>query len=73
MGTELFGRTGRLFASPSLVDGMSRVFDLWGIMDVYNEDTTPKEVDCRALYSDWAAVGDHLISAANELGENARK
>ena len=73
MNPILFSRTGRLFASPSLAEGMGRVFDLLGNQDIYNEDLTPAEADSRALYSDWASVGDHLVLAAEELAPNAGK
>ena len=73
MNPILFSRTGRLFANPSLTEGISRVFDLLGNHDVYNEDLTPAEADSKALYSDWAAVGDHLILASKELAANAGK
>lgn len=71
MNTLLFARSGRLFASPSAAEGMSRVLDILGNHDVYNEDVSPQEADCRALYSDWAAVGDHLVLASKELIQDA--
>ena len=73
MDTSLFNRSGRLFANPSVFEGMSRVFDLLGNHDVYNEDATPQEADKKALFSDWASVGDHLISAAEQLAVDAGK
>ena len=73
MGTLLFSRTGRLFTNPSMTEGVARVLDVLGNHDIYNEDLTPQEADRRALYSDWASVGDHLILAAEELDTNARK
>lgn len=73
MNTTLFSRTGRLFANPSLTEGMGRVFDLLGTHDAYNQDLTPAEADSRAIYSDWASVGDHLILAADELATNVGK
>lgn len=73
MNTILFSRTGRLFANPSMTEGMGRVFDLFGNHDIYNEDHTPAEADSKALYSDWASVGDHLILAATELAPDAGK
>ena len=50
-----------------MFEGMSRVLDILGNQDVYNEDLTPQQADSQALYSDWASVGDHLILAAQEL------
>ena len=73
MNTILFSRSGRLFSNPSMFEGMSRVVDILGNQDVYNEDLTPQEADRRVLYSDWASVGDHLILAAEDLATNARK
>ena len=72
MNTILFNRSARLFANPSFVDGMSRTFDLLGNQDIYNEDMTPKEADSKALFSDWASVGDHLILAAKEFAADVR-
>ena len=52
---------------------MGRVFDLLGNYDSYNEDITPAEADASALYSDWASVGDHIVSATQELSSDVRK
>ena len=71
MNSILFDRSGRLFASPSLAEGVARVLDILGEHDVYNENLTPQEADARAIYSDWASVGDHLLIAADELATNA--
>jgi hypothetical protein len=67
MNQILFQRSGRLFANPAFADGFSLVFDICGSHYRYNIDTTPQEVDSKALYSDWASVGDHLVLAAKEL------
>ncbi len=73
MNFSLFNRSGRLFADPSFLEGMSRVLDLLGNMDNYNEDATPEIADSKALFSDWASVGDHIISASEEFVSDARK
>ncbi len=73
MNETLFNRSGRLFTSPSLTEGMSRVFDLLGSGDIYNENLTADEADNQALYSDWASVGDHLISASKQLVQDVRR
>ena len=69
----LFNRSGRLVANPSFIDGIGRTFDLLGNQDIYNEDQIPEEADTKALFSDWASVGDHLISAVEELAKDAGK
>ena len=73
MNPILFTRTGRLFANPSLAEGVGRAFDILGDQDIYNEDLTPQEADSKALFSDWASVGDHIISAAQTLPAHAGK
>ena len=72
MGELLFKRAGRLFANPSLTEGMSRILDLLGNHDIYNVDNTPQEADFKAIYGDWAAVGDHIILAAKDFSQNVR-
>ena len=73
MNLILFSRTGRLFANPSLTEGIGRAFNILGNQDIYNEDLTPQEADSKAIYSDWASVGDHIISAVQSIPANARK
>lgn len=73
MNTTLFDRSGRLFSNPSFIEGMSRTFDILGNQDIYNEDLTPEEADRKALFSDWASVGDHLISAAEKFTADVRE
>ena len=73
MNTNLFNRTGRLFANPSFAEGVSRALDILGNHDVYNEDLTPEEADSKALFSDWASIGDHLILAAGEIATDGGK
>ena len=70
---SLFNRSGRLFADPSFIEGISRTFDLLGNQDIYNEDQSPAEADTKALLSDWASVGDSLILATEEFSNNAGK
>jgi hypothetical protein len=61
--TILFQRSGRLFANPSFMTGMAKVFDIGAVFDVYNNDPTPEAADFYAMLSDWCAVGDDLRSA----------
>ena len=69
MAEILFERTGRLFVNPSISEGIARSMDLFGNYVIYNINNTPGEADSQAIYSDWASVGDHLISAAKELAK----
>jgi len=54
---------GFLFARPSFLEGVSRIFDLADTLNEYNGSVTPEEADYLALLSDWQTVGDDLRSA----------
>lgn len=56
-------RTDFLFAQPSGLYGVARLFDFAGTFDRYNESSTPEEADARAMYSDWRMVGEDLLAA----------
>ncbi len=58
-----------LFADPSFLSGFGAVIDIAGTSVVYNESKTGQEADYRALASDWAVVGGHIIHAAKVLEE----
>lgn len=54
-----------LFTMPSFIQGAAQVFDMSGDGVVcYN---TSDNADERALYQDWAAVGDDLVYGAKRL------
>ena len=52
-----------LFARPSVTGGLARLFDFSGTFDAYNHSETPDEADAKAMFADWAAVGDSLACA----------
>ena len=60
-------RTDFLFAQPSFLSGLARVLDLFGLFDSYNESRTGAEADARAIYADWAMVGQDLLDSAEHL------
>jgi len=62
-------RTTTLFSDPSFLRGMSSLLDIGSTLTIYNESDTPQEADAKALYMDWAAVGDDLIYAMNRWDE----
>ena len=66
-------RTFRLFAVPSFLEGMIRVADIAGTLNVYNESETEEKADSFALQSDWLAVGDDIRIAMfhhDQFGES---
>jgi hypothetical protein len=62
--------TDFLFAMPNFIEGMGRAIDLGNTMTHYNTSLTPEEADRRALYNDWAVVGQEIRKAANHLTSN---
>ena len=64
---ELFRRSGRLFACPSFLGGVSRALDMGGTLNEYNRNQTEEEADAQAILSDWLFVGDALNSAVADF------
>lgn len=62
-----------LFARPSAVFGQARFFDFSGSFDEYNSSETPDEADAKAMYADWAVVGDTLSSVVRKQTSEADK
>jgi hypothetical protein len=50
----------RLFARPTFIEGVARVFDFANALQRYRSDKTEHEADTNALSSDWRAVGDDI-------------
>lgn len=55
-------RTDYLFARPSFLTGVARVFDLGGTLSQhsYNHVEDGDRADALAIASDWAVVGEDL-------------
>ena len=64
-----------LFAQPSVLTGIARLFDIGGFLNTYNESESDDEADYLALFADWLAVGDSLEAAIeqHELREDKIK
>jgi len=60
MSENLFDRSGILFARPSFIEGVARIIDFGGTLNIYNDSMTEALADRNALASDWQAVGDAL-------------
>jgi len=59
--------TDYLFATPTFLSGVARVFDLGCQFDSYNVSPDPEEADARAIFSDWLAVGMDIARAGLAL------
>lgn len=52
-----------LFARPSFLEGVARIFDFGGTLNEYNGLFTGPEADAEAIRSDWAAIGHDMRAA----------
>jgi hypothetical protein len=59
--------TSYLFARPSFLEGVARIFDFSGSLNKYNVSRTPAEADRVALANDWKAVGEDMRSAMMQM------
>ena len=68
-------KTDYLFPMPSALSGVARILDIGctytsynrSATPEYNRSATPEDVDAKAIYSDWAAVGQDLIRATRNF------
>jgi hypothetical protein len=63
-------RTDFLFANPSILSGIARILDLFGVFDFYNASRDGNEADFRAIYSDWSVVGNDISTAVHSVRNN---
>ena len=60
--------TDFLFAEPSFLEGMGRLFDFGDNMTEYNVSPTTTIADHIAIYLDYAAVGNDIYNALGTSG-----
>ncbi len=61
-----------LYANPSFLSGVARIFDFWGLFDSYNTSADDETADSIAIGSDWRAVGEDLRAATQEFEDSHR-
>lgn len=54
-----------LFAEPSIIEGMARIVDLGGTLQIYNYSDSTENADIKALSNDWYAVGSDIRQSIN--------
>lgn len=65
MGKEIY----RLYARPSFLEGVARLFDLRGSLNKYNYSRSITEADFRSIESDWQFVGNDLRAAIKQFAQ----
>lgn len=56
-------RSSFLFAQPSFLEGLARIFDFSNSLPDYNFSDTVTEADTIALKNDWGAIYDDFESS----------
>ena len=63
---------GFLYAQPSAIEGVARIFDFGNTLNEYNYSKTPEQADFLALRADWrVAARDLGIALTEEVREHA--
>lgn len=60
--------TDLLYARPSFLEGVARLFDLTGALNEYNAVPTGEEADRQALHFDWYAIGQDAKNVLDRIG-----
>lgn len=63
-------RTDFLYASPSFLEGIARLFDLGGTLNEYNGAPTTRYADGYAIGMDWYVVGRDIQKAIAEYSSS---
>ena len=58
-------RSDFLVATPSWLSGASRILDLAGQFDEYNDSHSIEAADAKAIFCDWRMIGQALFDAVN--------
>jgi len=58
-----------LFAEPSFIEGISRVLDLGGNLQAYNEASSSLKADKEAIGRDWQVVGEDIKQSIAIYGQ----
>jgi hypothetical protein len=59
--------TTYLYATPSFLEGVARLFDFTGSLNVYQCSDSPEQADFKAISSDWIVVGDDFRKAIKDF------
>lgn len=57
------GATDFLYARPSFLEGVARLFDFGGTLQTYNDSDSVEEADRIALAMDLQAIGEDMRTA----------
>ena len=59
-----------LYAKPSFIEGVARLMDLCGVLNVYNTSKTSQEADYRAMLADWESLGQDFHAVIEKIKKN---
>lgn len=59
-----------LYATPSFLEGLGRLFDFGGTLTEFNYALTEEQAEYLAMRADWQATGDDLRRAMDAFGKD---
>lgn len=66
-------KTFYLFARPSFVEGMARLFDFSGSLQTYNGHESGEQADYEAIKQDWQVIGDDIYKSIDNYEQAGTK
>ena len=63
----MYRLTTYLYATSSFLEGVARLVDFTGSLNIYNCADSPEQADFKAISSDWMVVGGDLRKAIKHL------
>jgi hypothetical protein len=61
-----------LFSDPSFLTGTASLMDITGSLLIYNSSPSGAEADARAIASDWAVIGSHILKATEDIEQETQ-
>ena len=72
MSQEKLFQTDFLFPTPTKLQGLGSVLNIWGRYHIFNISRTGEEADARAIQNDWGIVGQDIQAVLDRLEEELR-
>ncbi len=67
MNRDRFFRTDFLFPTPTKLQGVGTVLNIWGQYYRFNNSDSELEADTRAIRSDWGVTGQDLQDILDKI------
>ena len=69
---QVFIQSSQIYRQPSFFKGIARMFDLFGMMDRHNTQSSDQTSDLKATKRDWKIIGNDIKLAINQYGTHKK-